>query len=66
MSSQMGDCFKFLWPFQNVRTLSTYVDFCTVPVEQFGKFSNHRNCGDFKNLPGDLKDPIVNLDNEMR
>ena len=23
-------------------------------------------CGDFKNLPRELKDPIVNLDNEMR
>ena len=22
MSNQMGDCFKFLWPFQNVRTLT--------------------------------------------
>ena len=21
MSNQVGDCFKFLWPFQNVRTL---------------------------------------------
>ena len=21
MSNQLGDCFKFLWPFQNVRTL---------------------------------------------
>ena len=26
MSNQVGDCFKFLWPFQDVRTLllSTY------------------------------------------
>ena len=22
MSNQVGDCFKFLWPFQNVRTLT--------------------------------------------
>ena len=22
MSNQVGDCFKFLWPFQNVRTLN--------------------------------------------
>ena len=22
MSNQVGDCFKFLWPFQNVRTLA--------------------------------------------
>ena len=24
MSIQVGDCFKILWPFQNVRTLSIY------------------------------------------
>ena len=24
MSNQVGDCFKFLWPFQNVRTLKNF------------------------------------------
>ena len=24
MSIQVGDCFKFLWPFQNVRTLLSF------------------------------------------
>ena len=25
MSNQVGDCFKFLWPFQNVRTLNNHL-----------------------------------------
>ena len=27
MSNQVGDCFKFLWPFHNVRTLHFSVHF---------------------------------------
>ena len=27
MSNQVGDCFKFLWPFQNVRTLKNVFQF---------------------------------------
>ena len=26
MSNQVGDCFKYFWPFQNVRTLSKYLN----------------------------------------
>jgi len=30
MSNQVGDCFKFLWPFQNVRTLSDPLFVCFI------------------------------------
>ena len=31
MSNQVGDCFKFLWPFQNVRTLLICLQyFCNI------------------------------------
>ena len=36
MSNQVGDCFKFLWPFQNVRTLNEEILNCSnkiLPVQ---------------------------------
>ena len=35
MSNQVGDCFKFLWSFQNVRTLQPVNE---VSIKQGGNF----------------------------
>ena len=32
MSNQVGDCFKFMWPFQNVRTLLHACNDVTISV----------------------------------
>ena len=38
MSNQVGDCFKFLWPFQNVRTLQISSSLLAKNVSSFTRF----------------------------
>ena len=37
MSNQVGDCFKFVWPFQNVRTLITKIQTRLVKLALMGR-----------------------------
>ena len=58
MSNQVGDCFKFLWPFQNVRTLTTglkfffFISAVLIPCgkEKENGYTQHKNCGHISGL----------------
>ena len=39
MSNQVGDCFKFLWPFQNVRTLKGNRDTKTFKLQDYNELN---------------------------
>ena len=42
MSNQVQDSFKFLWPFQNVRTLLTPNEYLTIPfIQTYGSLGTN-------------------------